>query len=288
LIVEQGDIDHILEKGQFRFGPDNRAALAGQLHRISAMRDRFGKIYGLTLRFGRHVTGNAGLIHDILRGSTKSILILGPPGAGKTTLVRDIARVLSEECANAVIVDTSNEIGGDGEQPHRCVGLARRMMVPSLDQQGAVMVECVQNHTPHVMIVDEIGRPDEVAAAGTIKNRGVRLVASAHGDLRGLVANAGLNGLIGGVQAVTIGDGLAKQRASAKTSKIEKVVTQRVGPPIFDIIIELDRNNKHEWKVITEPSEAVDAILNGDPYSYELRSRNPDTFDMSLVRHSEG
>lgn len=292
VLVEQEDIDEILNKGQFHFGPDNRAMLPGLLHRIAAMRDRMGKTYGLTLRHGRHVKGNAGLILDMLHGSKKSILILGPPGSGKTSLVREIARVLSERMNSCVIVDNCNEIGGDGDEPHPSIGHARRMMVPSLEQQSSVMLECVQNHTPHVMIVDGIGRSNEVVAARTIKNCGVRLVASAHGDLRGLVANSDLNGLIGGVQAVTLGDGLlAIHRASMQAlvqSSVEKVVAQRVGPPIFDVIIELDMNNKDVWKVITEPCEAVDAVLNGDHYSYELRFRNTETFEMFMNRYSDG
>ncbi len=288
LVVDQHDLDHILSKGCFRFGSDNRAAIPQQLHRISSMRDHNGKIYGLTIRLGRHVKGNAHLIFDQLKDPTKSILILGPPGSGKTTIVREIARVLAEESTNVVIVDTSNEIGGDGETPHPCVGLARRMMVPSLDKQSSIMVECVQNHTPHVMVIDEIGRSKEVAAAGTVKKRGVRLIASAHGDLRGLVQNPELVGLVGDVKTVTLGDGFATQRAASKKTSFDKVITQRVGSPIFDVIVEVRRGAFHDWRLITETAKAVDAILNGDSFSYQRRSRDPNTFDMTLIHRTDG
>jgi stage III sporulation protein SpoIIIAA len=168
------------------FGSDNRAGIDGQLHRVSALLNRDGRTAGLTMRLGRAVRGNADMIADILLGTGKSVLLLGEPGAGKTTIVREAARLLAEH-SNVLVVDTSNEIAGDGMVPHECIGLARRMMVASLDAQAAVMVECVQNHTPHVMVIDEIGRPREVNAARTCKQRGVRLIASAHGDLRKLV-----------------------------------------------------------------------------------------------------
>ena len=179
--VQDSDICAIVEGlGKFGFGADNRAGLERQLHRISAIRNRHQKIIGLTMRVGRHVTGNATMISDLLfADSTRSILFLGEPGSGKTTVVREATRILAER-TNVCIVDTSNEIAGDGDVPHPCVGFARRMMVESLDEQASVMIECVQNHTPEAMVIDEIGRPTEVEAARTCKQRGVRLIASAH------------------------------------------------------------------------------------------------------------
>ncbi|OQS04341.1 hypothetical protein THRCLA_03412, partial [Thraustotheca clavata] len=177
-ITSQEDLDGIIEKVG-GFGTDNRAGLERQLHRISAIRNRTGGIMGLTIRVGRYIEGNASLIADILADQDKNILFLGEPGCGKTTIVREVARQLANS-HNVCIVDTSNEIAGDGDIPHPCVGLSRRLMVPSLDQQARVMVECVQNHTPEIMVIDEIGRPNEVEAARTCKQRGVRMIASAH------------------------------------------------------------------------------------------------------------
>ena len=174
-----------------KFGPDNRAGIDGSLHRISCMRDKRRQIYSLTYRVGRAVIGNTNLIQDILQignnnSEPLSVLILGAPGSGKTTIIRDIARVLSNDMKNVVVVDTSNEICGDGLIPHFSVGMARRMMVPNLDQQASVLIEAVQNHTPDVIICDEIGRQEEVIAARTVKERGVRCIGSAHGNLRSL------------------------------------------------------------------------------------------------------
>ena len=213
--VEQRDIDMIVDE-LGGFGTDNRAGLERQLHRISAIRNRTDSVIGLTMRIGRHVSGNAAMILDLLFGdSARSILFLGEPGSGKTTVVREATRLLAAR-VNAIIVDTSNEIAGDGDVPHPCVGLARRMMVPSLDEQANVMIECVQNHTPEVMIIDEIGRTTEVEAARTCKQRGVRLIASAHGDLRKLVKNPKIRGPIGGIEQVTIGDAEAKKHGGSK------------------------------------------------------------------------
>jgi stage III sporulation protein SpoIIIAA len=183
--VEKVHIDGIVEK-LGTFGTDNRAGLEGQLHRISCMKNRSDEIYGLTVRIGRYVKGNADMILDLLLSNgkkEKSILFLGEPGCGKTTIVREVTRILSDN-DNVCVVDTSNEIAGDGNIRHHCIGYARRMMVNTLNDQANVMIQCVQNHTPTVMVIDEIGRPMEVEAARTCKQRGVRMVASAHGSLR--------------------------------------------------------------------------------------------------------
>eukprot|EP00978_Attheya_sp_CCMP212_P042465 scaffold259043_cov51-Attheya_sp.AAC.2 len=275
---------HCVERELGQFGSDNRAGLDGKLHRFSAMRNRAdGKISGITIRIGRHVHGNAAMLMDLLMASDKSILILGEPG--------NEAKLA--ESKNVVVVDTSNEIAGDGMVPHSCIGFARRMMVPSSDQQSAVMVECVQNHTPHTMVIDEIGRPKEVEAARTVKQRGVRMIASAHGDLRKLLKNKDLRGLVGGVEQVTMGDDMARQEAQRKqrlagsangsemkSFSISKV--QRGGEPTFDVIVEVRRGARHEWKIVTDTANAVDRILDGGKYNAELRMRNPDTGNMTM------
>ena len=289
-VVDTAEIEQI-SKRLGRFGKDNRAGLDGQLHRFSAMRDRGGRIAGITLRVGRHVLGNATMLLDLLMSTDKSILILGEPGSGKTTIVREAARKLADT-KNVIVVDTSNEIAGDGTNPHRCIGLARRMMVPSLDDQSNTMVECVQNHTPHVMVIDEIGRPKEVHAARTIKQRGVRMIASAHGDLRRLVKNKDLVGLVGGVESVTVGDMMAKEEAKRKQKlalqqdgkhrylDVSKTKIQRGGEPTFEIIVEVCRESRHEWKIISDSAMAVDKILDGLRYKAQRRSRDPETGNM--------
>jgi stage III sporulation protein SpoIIIAA len=293
-LVQHSEIDEISAK-LGRFGSDNRAGLNGQLHRFSAMRDRDDQISGITIRVGRNVNGNAAMLMDLLLASDKSILILGEPGSGKTTIVREAARKLAET-KNVIVVDTSNEIAGDGTHPHRCIGLARRMMVPSLDAQSATMVECVQNHTPHVMVIDEIGRPKEVQAARTVKQRGVRMIASAHGDLRRLLKNKDLVGLVGGIESVTIGDDMAKEEAIRKqkllvqeqgggehrsssmnsNSSISKTRVQRCSEPTFEIIVEVSRESRHDWRIVSDSAKAVDRILDGLRYQAQLRSRDPE------------
>lgn len=291
--VTSDDVNNVARKlGDF--GSDNRAGLDAKLHRFSAMRNRDGQIAGITVRIGRNVLGNAAMLMDFLMGTEKSILILGEPGSGKTTIVREATRKLAES-KNVIVVDTSNEIAGDGMIPHKCIGLARRMMVPSLDQQSAVMVECVQNHTPHVMVIDEIGRPKEVQAARTVKQRGVRMIASAHGDLRKLLKNKDLRGLVGGVELVTMGDDMARQEAKrkqrlagdensgeSKTFSISKTKAQRGGEPTFDIIVEVRRGARHEWKIVADSANAVDRILDSLNYKAQLRTRDPDTGNMAL------
>jgi len=286
-LVSMEDINRVVDSVG-GFGGDNRAGLEKQLHRISAMRNRQQDIVGLTLRIGRHVSGNAAMILDIMfADTTQSILFLGEPGSGKTTVVREITRRLAER-HNVCIVDTSNEIAGDGDVPHPCVGYARRMMVPSLDQQSKVMIECVQNHTPEVMVIDEIGRSTEVEAARTCKQRGVRLIASAHGDLRKLVKNPKLRGLIGGVETVTLGDLQAKIEAkkAGRFGELQKSISQRAGPPAFEVIVELRRGAHHEWNVITNVGEAVDNILKGQSYKMQRRTRNPDNGAL-FIEHDE-
>jgi len=275
-VVTESDITSVMSNVG-SLGSDHRAALDGKLHRISAMVNREGHVSGLTMRVGRCILGNASMIMDLLMGSDKSILILGEPGSGKTTIVREIARILSME-RNVCVIDTSNEIAGDGDIPHHCIGFARRMMVPSLDKQSDVMVECVQNHTPHVMVIDEIGRPKEVNAARTVKQRGVRIISSAHGDLRRLVKNTELRGLIGGVESVTMGDAMARDEAKRKGhSGVSKVQAQRAGEPTFDIIIQLRRGAHNEWAIINDCAVAVDAILDGKKFQTQTRNRDAES-----------
>jgi len=295
-LVKNTEIDEI-SSNLGNFGGDNRAGLCrtnrkvGSLHRFSAMRDREDRIMGITIRVGRNVRGNAAMLMDLLMNSDKSILILGEPGSGKTTIVREVTRKLAED-KNVIVVDTSNEIAGDGTSPHCCIGLARRMMVPSLDKQSAVMIECVQNHTPHVMVIDEIGRPKEVQAARTVKQRGVRLIASAHGDLRRLLKNKDLNGLLGGLESVTVGDEMAKEEAKRKQKlareqdgehrplTVSKTKVQRGSDTTFEIIVEVSRESRHDWRIISDSAKAVDNILDGLRYHAQLRKRDPETGDM--------
>ncbi|KDO26205.1 hypothetical protein SPRG_20611 [Saprolegnia parasitica CBS 223.65] len=257
-VVCQNDLDLIVDRVG-GFGSDDRAGLERQLHRISAVRNRSNEIIGLTIR------------------EDKNILFLGEPGCGKTTIVREVSRQLATKY-NVCIVDTSNEIAGsDGNIPHMCVGLARRMMVPSLDKQAAVMVQVVQNHTPEVMVIDEIGRPNEVEAARTCKQRGVRIVASAHGDLRKLLKNKPLRGLVGGIQNVTLSDKTAReQQLKNDGDSLRKTVAERGGAPIFEVIVELRRGQYDTWRIISNAADAVDAILSNTDYETQVRTRTAD------------
>lgn len=262
--VTYEDIDAVVEKiGAFDL--DNRAGMERTLHRISAIRNRKGRVIGLTCRVGRAVFGTLDIIADFIE-SGKSLLILGKPGIGKTTMLREAARVLSEK-KRVVIVDTSNEIGGDGDVPHPAVGRARRLQVAQPALQHEVMIEAVENHNPEVIIIDEIGRESEAQAARTIAERGVQLIGTAHGQtISNLLMNPTLSDLIGGIESVTLSDEEAKRRGT------QKVVLERRSPPTFDVLIEIKQRN--QVVVYQDVAEAVDALVRGIALQPELRTKN--------------
>ena len=254
-------------KGLGDFDADNRAGIERTLHRISAIRNRRGHIVGLTLRVGRAVYGTIDIIQDVIE-SGKSVLILGRPGVGKTTLLREAARILAET-KRVVIVDTSNEIGGDGDVPHPAVGRARRMQVKVPTQQHEVMIEAVENHNPEVIVIDEIGRELEALAARTIAERGVQLIGTAHGQtLDNLLQNPTLSDLVGGIEAVTLSDEEARRRGTQKT------VLERRAPPTFDVLIEIQ--SRDQFAIHADVTEAVDSFLRGYPLPAENRIRDED------------
>jgi stage III sporulation protein SpoIIIAA len=247
------------------FGGDNRAGIERTLHRISAIRNRRGEVIGLTCRVGRAVFGTIGMIRDLVE-SGKSILMLGRPGVGKTTALREIARVLADDLGKrVVIIDSSNEIAGDGDVPHPAIGRARRMQVAHPELQHQVMIEAVENHTPEVIIIDEIGTELEAQAARTIAERGVQLVGTAHGNyLENLIKNPTLSDLVGGIQSVTLGDEEARRRGSQKS------VLERKALPTFEIAVEMQERQK--WTVHPDVSQTVDMLLRGRIASPEIRS----------------
>lgn len=274
--VTQEDLDSVVSKiGDF--STDNRAGIPRTLHRISAMRNRKGDVVGLTCRVGKVVIGTIDAIRDLVE-SGQSILLMGRPGVGKTTKLREIAKMVADQIRRrVVIVDTSNEIAGDGDIPHPAVGRSRRMQVPTHDLQREVMIEAVQNHTPEVIIVDEIGTEEEALAARTIAERGVILIATAHGSsLESLIKNPMLSDLVGGIQSVTLGDDEAKRRASQKT------VLEREKKPTFDIAIEIrDRNT---LAIYPNVAEAVDHILKGWTLFPEVRKIDYQTGEMRVLQ----
>jgi stage III sporulation protein SpoIIIAA len=261
------------------FGKDNRAGIERTLHRISCLRNRSGKIIGLTCRVGRAVYGTIDIILDVVR-SGKSILLLGKPGVGKTTMLREVARVLSGDLTKRVIiVDTSNEIAGDGDVPHAGIGLARRMQVDTPASQHAVMIEAVENHMPEAIVIDEIGTEAEALAARTIAERGVQLIGTAHGiDLENILMNPTLADLLGGVGAVTLSDEEAKRRGTRKT------VLERKAPPTFDVVIEIQDRNR--LAIHAPVADVVDAMLRGHEPRPEIRVRN-DKGGVEVVQEAE-
>ena len=250
------------------FGDDNRAGIARTLHRISCLRNRQRKIVGLTMRIGRAATGSVALIEDLLTDSA-SVLLLGRPGVGKTTLLREVARVLAQQGKRVVIVDTSNEIAGDGDIPHAGIGRARRMQVETPERQHAVMVEAVENHMPEVIVIDEIGTELEALAARTIAERGVQLVATAHGNtLANLMLNPTLADLIGGIQTVTLSDEEARRRGTRKS------VLERKAPPTFNALVEIQSFTR--VAVQNDVGTTVDALLHGRTVEPEIREVDDD------------
>ena len=266
--IGREDLEHIVS-GVGDFGGDNRAGMERTLHRISAIRNRNGSVVGITCRVGRAVFGTIKIIEDLAYGG-KNILLLGRPGVGKTTMLREVARVLADEARKRVIiVDTSNEIAGDGDIPHPAIGHARRMQVPTPTVQHDVMIEAVENHMPQVIIIDEMGTTLEASAARTIAERGVQLVATAHGNtLDNLIMNPTLSDLIGGVQTVTLGDQEARFRGTQKT------VLERKAPPTFDVVVEIQDWN--EVAVHDDVAQVVDQWLRGYPVEPEVRHMNED------------
>ena len=267
-VVSAEDLEHVITRVG-AFGGDNRAGIERTLHRISAVRNRAGRVIGLTCRVGRAVFGTVAMVRDLL-DSGQSLLLLGRPGVGKTTALREIARVLADDLGRRVmVIDTSNEIAGDGDIPHPAIGRARRMQVARPQLQHRVMIEAVQNHMPEVIVIDEIGTEAEAHAARTIAERGVQLVATAHGNvLANLVRNPTLSDLVGGVQSVTLGDDEARRRGS------QKAVLERAAAPTFPLAVEI--HSRRRWLVHGDVASTVDQLLRGGSPTPEVRSVGAD------------
>ncbi len=258
------DLQNVINK-LGSFGEDNRAGIERTLHRISAIRNRKKAVIGLTCRVGRAVFGTVEIVRDLIE-SEQSLLLMGRPGIGKTTVLREIARVMADEIQKrVVIIDTSNEIAGDGDIPHPAIGRARRMQVAKPENQHEVMIEAVENHMPEVIVIDEIGTELETQAARTIAERGVQLIATAHGNsIANLIKNPTLSDLIGGIQSVTLGDDEAKRRRTQKT------VLERAAEPTFPIAVEI--NSRNSWSIHKNIATTVDLLLRGQYPSTEVRS----------------
>ena len=258
------DLDYIVKR-LGKFNDDNRAGIEKTLHRISSLRNRQGNIIGLTCRIGRAVFGTVSIVRDLLENK-KSILLLGKPGVGKTTAIREIARVLSDGMKKRVIIiDTSNEIAGDGDLPHPSIGKSRRMQVSSTKNQHEIMIEAVENHMPEIIIIDEIGTELEAEAARSIAERGVQLVGTAHGNtLENLIKNPTISDLIGGIQYVTLGDEEAKRRGTSKS------ILERKAPPTFEAAVEI--HDAKIWAIHENVEQSVDFLLQGKNFPVQKRS----------------
>ncbi|KEF42301.1 MAG: ATPase AAA [Cyanobium sp. CACIAM 14] len=268
MAIERGDLAAVLQR-LGPFGGDNRAGIERTLHRISAIRNRTGDVVGLTCRVGRAVFGTVTMVRDLL-DTGQSLLLMGRPGVGKTTALREIARVLADDLQRRVVViDTSNEIAGDGDIPHPAIGRARRMQVARPELQHQVMIEAVENHMPEVIVIDEIGTELEAQAARTIAERGVMLVATAHGnELANLIRNPTLSDLVGGIQSVTLGDEEARRRRTQKT------VLERAAEPTFPLAVEM--HSRHRWLVHRDVAGTVDLLLRGQATRPQVRELGAD------------
>ncbi len=266
--IERSDLAAVLQR-LGPFGGDNRAGIERTLHRISAIRNRTGEVVGLTCRVGRAVFGTVAMVRDLL-DTGQSLLLMGRPGVGKTTALREIARVLADDLQRRVVViDTSNEIAGDGDIPHPAIGRARRMQVARPELQHQVMIEAVENHMPEVIVIDEIGTELEAQAARTIAERGVMLVATAHGnELANLIRNPTLSDLVGGIQSVTLGDEEARRRRTQKT------VLERAAEPTFPLAVEM--HSRHRWLVHRDVAGTVDLLLRGQTSRPQIRELGAD------------
>ncbi|MCP9858835.1 MULTISPECIES: AAA family ATPase [unclassified Cyanobium] len=275
--IERSDLAAVLQR-LGPFGGDNRAGIERTLHRISAIRNRTGDVVGLTCRVGRAVFGTVAMVRDLL-DTGQSLLLMGRPGVGKTTALREIARVLADDLQRRVVViDTSNEIAGDGDIPHPAIGRARRMQVARPELQHQVMIEAVENHMPEVIVIDEIGTELEAQAARTIAERGVMLVATAHGnELANLIRNPTLSDLVGGIQSVTLGDEEARRRRTQKT------VLERAAEPTFPLAVEM--HSRHRWLVHRDVAGTVDLLLRGQLSHPQVRELGRDG---RLVLRDEG
>jgi stage III sporulation protein SpoIIIAA len=276
--INQEDLEFVTARVG-SFGADNRAGIERTLHRISAIRNRNGKVIGLTCRIGRAVYGTIDIIRDVVE-TGRSVLMLGRPGVGKTTKLREVARILSEEAQKrVVIVDTSNEIAGDGDVPHPAIGRARRMQVATPNMQHSVMIEAVENHMPEVIVIDEIGTEAEAFASRTIAERGVQLIGTAHGNsLENLLMNPTLSDLVGGIGAVTLSDEEAKRRGTQKT------VLERKAPPTFDVVIEILEVDK--LAIHHDVMATVDRMLRGNPPRPEIRVRK-ESGEVEIIQREE-